>query len=664
MSQTASGEPAIRRSARWADEGPAWIAALGLAVYYVASMSRDLSLYDSGELALAADQLGLGHPPGQPLHTLLCWLAARLCFGASLWGINAMSALPAALCMVPAARIAASLRGGRRCQPFATLVMALFAVHADLWEPASRVEVYALASVLALWATSLLVPCLVAGARTPQLLAAKTLRAGILLGLSASANPVIAAVTGIGLFPGLLAVARAERALLRVFGCALLGGVLGLAPYAYLPIVAGRSDVMVWGGLTNADSYLRYLTLRDYARNQVLGLSGWIDHALQWLEWSVRQLLAPVLILGLGGFMRARFAHPWGRAIYPIALLLLMAEVAFNVVFHLEVPDYDGYMATAYWLAAAGCGALLAEVLASRRMLAACAIVLCTAGAWAVWPRPLARTRSVDYVARHLAETVLNEAPLHAIVIAYADYFAGSLFYLQEAEHQRRDVVVLAYGLSGSSWHWRHVQALHPELAPADLHTRSERSTRVRRWLDKNADRPVLVERVAIAQALGLAACPFGLYFAAGDACDDRPQPDPGMPKLLRRELEAAGDGSPGMAGALAEVSYELGTGLWRLGLGQSAHDALLAGVPRAAWPSQLAAAEPLAHVPPWTAPEPAWRRQPALGDPARNLFLAGAIASGSGQGAAGLAYLRAAARLGLPEAQRVLARPAPAPTP
>jgi hypothetical protein len=656
MSQTASGEPAIRRSARWADEAPAWISALGLAIYYVASMCRDLSLYDSGELALAAYQPGLGHPPGQPLHTLLGWIAARLCFGAPLWGINAVSALPAALCVVPAARIAAGLRGARRCSPLATFVMALFAVHADLWEPASRVEVYALATVLALWAVSLLVPSFVAGPSSRQLLAATTLRAGILLGLSASANPVIAAAAGAGVFPGLWSAARSQRAFGRVFGCALLGGVLGLAPYAYLPIVARRGDVMVWGGLTNAASYLRYLTLGDYARNQTLGLAGWIDHALQWLAWSVRQLLAPVLILGLAGFVRARFALPLGRALYPIIALLLMAEVAANVVFHLDVPDYDGYMATAYWLAAAGCGAFLADVLASRRMLAAAAIVLCTGGAWAVWPRPWSRTRSVDYVARHLAETVLNEAPLHAIVIAYADYFAGSMFYLQEAEHQRRDVVVLAYGLSGSSWHWRHLQALHPGLVQADLQTRGGRSTRVRRWLEQNADRPVLVERVEIAQALGLRACADGLYFATGDACDEQPVPDARMARLLRRELERVDDGSPGTAGALAEVSYELGVGLWRLGFGQSAHDVLLAGVPRAAWPSQLAAAGPLGHVPPWTAPEPPWQRQPALGDPARNVFMAGAIASGSGQGAA--------ARLGLPEAQHALARPAPAPTP
>src|SRR4051812_26676681 len=59
-----------RTSARWA--------CAALATYECATMSRNLSLYDSGELALAAAQLGLGHPPGQPLHTLLGYLAARI----------------------------------------------------------------------------------------------------------------------------------------------------------------------------------------------------------------------------------------------------------------------------------------------------------------------------------------------------------------------------------------------------------------------------------------------------------------------------------------------------------------------------------------------------------------------------------------------------------
>ena len=51
-------------------------------------------------------------------------------------------------------------------------------------------------------------------------------------------------------------------------------------------------------------------------------------------------------------------------------------------------------------------------------------------------------------------------------------------------------------------------------------------------------------------------------------------------------------------------------------------------------------------------APPVHWTRAVALGDPARNLFLAGAIAAASGQAQAAKRYVSAAARLRLPEAQ------------
>src|SRR6476469_6630019 len=72
----------------------AWAATLALFVYLVATMARDLSLYDSGELALAAVQLGLGHPPGQPLHTLLGFALSHIPWVPKLIGACLASALP------------------------------------------------------------------------------------------------------------------------------------------------------------------------------------------------------------------------------------------------------------------------------------------------------------------------------------------------------------------------------------------------------------------------------------------------------------------------------------------------------------------------------------------------------------------------------------------
>src|SRR5262249_50643722 len=156
--------------------------------------------------------------------------------------------------------------------------------------------------------------------------------------------------------------------------------------------------------------------------------------------------------------------------------------------------------------------------------------------------------------------------PPNSIVIAYADYFAGSLFYLQEAEQQRPDVVVLAYGLSGSSWHWRHIQELHRELETIDLRASHSRAARVRAWLDANAGRAVLVEQLSIARALGLPACAGGLYLRADARCERPEPPSPIAQRLLSRERDALGAGAPGALGAIAQVSEVLGEAFWRLG--------------------------------------------------------------------------------------------------
>lgn len=635
----------------------AWLAALCLAAYYALTASRDLSVFDSGELALAAVQLGLGHPPGQPLHTLLGYALSRVTAGAPLLGVNLLSALPAALTLLPAASIAAQLSAGapERARMWTPWLLLLFALHESLWEPATRVEVYALATLLALCAVAHALP-LLTQQRSSQELFRRTARAALLLGLCACSNPAVALAAGLGLAPGIIAAAIHARAVIVTLGIAALGGVIGLLPYLYLPLVAARDDVMIWGGLSDGASYRRYLTMLDYARNQTLGFTGWLEHALAWCVWSVEHLLAPVLVLGLGGFYAARVR--FGVSLFLCASTLLLALISVNVGWNLEVPDYNGYMGSAYWLAGAGASALFAGCATRRQRYACAAIALCMAsGLWSP-PAPAARTRASDRLARTLAEQALAEAPRGAIMVAFADYFAGTLFYLQEVEKKRPDVVVLAYGLSASSWHWRRLFALHPDVKPIDFSKRGNRLHRVRDWLKDNADRPIMIELFSLARVLDLRICEGGLYFRTGALCDTPSTHLPEATRLLSEQLALLREGAPCAQGTIAEVSENLGSGLWRLGLPEAAHTMLMAGVPRSHWPTRLAEAEQLSKARPLVAPAPSWKRAVALGDPARNLFLAGAIAAASGQAHAAQTYFEAAASLHLPEAQRLLIQP------
>jgi hypothetical protein len=680
--------------------GSTWIATCCLALYYVASMARDLSLYDSGELALAAVQLGLAHPPGQPLHTLLGFAFSKLPFVVPLMGVGLVSALPGALTLVPATSLGQRLLGGR-ASPAALSgmpwLLAACALHPCLWEPATRVEVYALATFGALWTLAAAADVAERGLKGGRRGRRMILQLGIALGLTASVNPVIAIAAAIAILPALVRAASARarrrstaavsptradaehasevepraaaesaaagagdrRSLGALVACALAGGFIGLMPYGYLPLVASRTDVMVWGAPHDLASYLRYLLLRDYAHNQAITWGAWSAHVVDWIGWAGRVGLWPVLALGLIAHLivGGRFT----RASVPIAFALLLANVAANVVWHVEVPDYAGYLAMPLWALAAGAIALgLREYKAPALRSGAILLALgCAVSAVATPPSPFVRTRSKDRLARELAARVLSEAPPNAIVISETDAITGALFYLQGAERSRPDVTVLAYGLASSSWHWEQLLRAHRDLKPVALQGPGGRAGRVRRWLDANAKRAVSIESWYTGHEIGLPMCEGGLFLRAGEACASPPRAnrEPAA-ALIAKQLGALGEGSPSVGGVLAQTSYALGEGLWRVGDARAAHAALLAGVPKRLWPARTLSEgfERVAAPPPSAAPM-AYSKPAALGDPGRNLFLAGAIVSAAGDRELATEYLRAAAKTGLPEAERLLSR-------
>src|SRR5437762_3568284 len=69
-------------------------AALGLLAFavYVSTLHPTVAGGDSGELTVVAATLGVAHPPGYPLHTLLAKLFTFIPHGSIAWRVNLLSA--------------------------------------------------------------------------------------------------------------------------------------------------------------------------------------------------------------------------------------------------------------------------------------------------------------------------------------------------------------------------------------------------------------------------------------------------------------------------------------------------------------------------------------------------------------------------------------------
>lgn len=658
----------------------AWVAAAAVLVYYAATMARDLSFYDSAELALVAVEGGLGHPLGQPLHTLLGWLVTFVPGVPPLLALNFLSALFTALAVIPLVSLAEGLAGrgaespsaepalpaeasGRvrlqawlRPEVLLPLGVALVFLHPVLWENGTRVEVYALAFGCGAWGA----------ARAGATLAPRPeggggwLGAGVALGLAASANAFMAFVIALGLAPALgLALYRRRLgafALLR----AAAGGLLGLLPFLYVPLVAHRTGAFVWGAPTSGEALSRYLTNADFAHNRGMTAAGFFAHVWEWSGWALENGLLPVVALGLVAHGAWGRRAGLGRGFGAIVFLGIVYVLCINVIFYPEVTDYLGYLSLPVGVLGAGVAALVARGLEApgrRRWLVGLLGVVTLVSLVAAPPTPFERTRHRDRLARILSEGALGDAPRGAVLLVSSDHWAFPLLYLQEVERRRPDVVVVPIGLSGASWYWAHLRRRHPGLRDFALRGTGGRVGRMRRFREANPGRPWLFEDFSTAAVYGVPACPGRWLVGDAKACEGSGEEEPDrLTEALEREVDRIGAGSPPAAAVIARVSLDRGELLWRYGLPREALRALRAGVPSAERPSlPKAALDRLPGAGRLSAPPLTWAHDVLIGHPARNLFLAAQILAAAGAEPEARAHLRAAAAAGLPEARRAL---------
>jgi hypothetical protein len=624
------------------DARAAWVVALAVFVYDLVTLARDLTAYDSPELALAAAQLGLSHPIGQPLHTLLGALFARLPFVTPLAGLALLSAVMHALTVLPAASLAEQLtpaapldeaRRARLAPALRAVVVGAVLLTAPIWECATRVEVYTLSTFGVAWAFAHAASI----AWERELSANRALVLGLALGLTASANAYHAVLAALALAP--LAVRVIARRLdqpaeptMRALGRGVLGGVLGALLYLYVPLVGGRTDVVVWGAPTDAESLSAYFGGADYGHNRGTTLAEMLDHLAQWIAWSAQTPVLVVLVVGA-------IAHTlWGRERgvgREASVVLSVGSIALlcsHRVFHVDITDYQNYLAPALVVAAAGLAAGCEPVVLARPALGAPAlatlVLVCAAAPPALW----SRTRGSDHAIGLAARGALAEAPERALIVVASDHWAAPMLYLQEVEHLRPDVVVVVEGLSSSSWYWAHVRRRHPDLPDFELSGPGGREGRLRRLVEAASDRAVLVEDQSSADEVGLPTCDVG-YLVLARGCEAHRLDADEATTVLSQAMSRIDRGSPSSDEALAAIALTRGDALWRLGHVAAATRAFRAGVPpsdRGPHPSEedLAALEDL---PPLTRSFD-WREDAAIGDVRRLLYLEGLVLRAAGR--------------------------------
>lgn len=286
-----------------------WIVGALAFLLYLSTACPTVYFGDSGELIAAADSLGVAHPPGYPVYTLLGRLALLLPIGEAAWRMNLLSAVLGAMACAVVARLAQRWTDSAVAALGAGLGLA---VAYDLWAVSTVAEVYTLH--LFLIASLLLLADRVHDADDPRDLRRLLLMAAVVLGVGLSHRPTIVlalpAAAALALGPRTSRGDRPRAGTATWAAASMIAAAIPLGAYGWLLLRSGADPAANWGRPDDLAALVAHVTTRSY-RFYVLGVAGWLRpegwaRVGEMLWTSFGYVGLPLALLGLVGALSGR----------------------------------------------------------------------------------------------------------------------------------------------------------------------------------------------------------------------------------------------------------------------------------------------------------------------------------------------------------------------
>jgi hypothetical protein len=476
-------------------------------VVYSWTLAPTVTPTDSGELILVAYGLGVAHPPGVPLWTMLAHLASLVPVGNVAVRINFSSAVFAALAsamltlvvaelIVPASCFASPRRRSKaarqssdtdRSKTRGLLILVpavgaglLMAFSRTLWAYATITEVYALNALLIVLVFILIARWrrLIIETRTNSSAAETThdkwiYAAAFVFGLAMGVHHVTVALT----LPAIAVVVYRTEGLKffasrRLLYSALISIGALILVYSYLPWAASRSPAMNWGNARSLQEIWWHITGRQYRVFFSFSTSTMGPQFIEFCRMALREFGFPWLPITLflaGAGLTS--AYKRDRTAFWFLLLILLADLAYALSYEIA-EDKDAYYLPAFIsiAIAAGLGIhWLIQLAASRRspiwtpsVAVATTIVLTSATAFAAnWPF---NNRKHYFIADDYVENLFSTIAPNGLLLTQDWQVASPMLYVQEVERRRPDVKAIDINLLRRSWYFDYLKHAHAGL--------------------------------------------------------------------------------------------------------------------------------------------------------------------------------------------------------
>jgi hypothetical protein len=435
---------------------------------YLFTAARDIVVGDSPELITAAATLGVAHPPGYPLFTMLGHLFSLLPIGAIPFRVNLLSvacdALTAMIIFLTALRFSKSHLA-------AALAALLLAVTPLFWSWSLVAEVFPLNNLLA----SVIIYLLVRWHENPKRVS-WLIAAAFVAGLGLTNHQTI-----VLLGPAVCFLLWQQRAFLntRVVAICVIAFLIGLVPYLYILWAASRHPALNWGDVASLRDLFGLIARQNYGTLHLINRQGYtggsIPDRIIVLINSFNPVAVLLIAIGLVHAYRNLRWYFWFSLLafgftgpfFAVVTNLNLAtapSAAYVLGRFFLLPHVVIAPITAFGIVGIAEIAKLYRPALETLALRFAAFVTFIAILTSVSSRYRTIDQSHNHVARHFAEDVLRTAAPNGILLATGDAVILPLIYLRIVEGVRPDVRLIMLPLLPTSWYLKQVRERHPDL--------------------------------------------------------------------------------------------------------------------------------------------------------------------------------------------------------
>lgn len=442
---------------------------------YSFTSSRTVAFGDSGEFVCAAYNLGVLHPPGYPLYTILGKVFTLLPLGNPAYEVNIMSAFFGSLSILFLYFTIYFLTKNHSASIISCISMALGLA---FW----TYSTYAKGYTLNLFFLSLLMFCAVKYRESNRYI----YLFAFVFGLSCTyhfQSMIILLPAFIYLFLSY------RRPLLKELGISFLLFILPLILYLFIPLrVIQTPDAYHWGDPSTVKGFFEMITGKIYGWEESSSKHSLNDMFLNlsiYCKLLVREFNPLALLLSFYGliilFKKDKRICIFTFLIYFINVMAVSYLIITQITFFREAVITGFYLPShliiAFWISSGFLN--ISEKAGKFGYLLFIIPVISLALNF-----PLCNQRN-NYIAYDFAKNCLSTMPENSILITSGDNDTFPLWYLQQVEHFRTDVKVVAMGLIQEPYYEKYLKNSLKLNCSEDIRALSQEETTLR-LINKN----------------------------------------------------------------------------------------------------------------------------------------------------------------------------------